>query len=238
MGLGGLFHGFHQPARYPHPMETIPGHLERLPPGGDRLQAEMLSRSQRDRILLSMATLVAKRGYQGTTVERIVKRARVSRGTFYANFENREACLLAVFDEAAVRAERQIIDAASEAGDWPLEIRAGIAAFLDYVVANPALARTCLVESVTAGPVGIARYEDAMRKVAPLLARGRQLRGATVTLPETLEDSIVGGIVWMVHQRLLHGEVDKIPGLLPAMLNFVLTPYLGDKQSAEFLAEV
>ena len=197
----------------------------------------MLSRSQRERILLSMAAIVAKRGYKGSTVELVVKRARVSRATFYQHFENREACLLAVFDAAEEEATRQILAAAAEATDWPGEVRAGIAAFLDYVVANPTLARTCLVESVTAGPAGTARYDEAMRAPVPALARGRELRGADTTLPDTLEDSIIGGISWMVHQRLLHAELDQVPGLLAAILRFALAPYLGEEQTTVLLAK-
>ena len=61
----------------------------------------MLSRDPRERILVAMAEIVAKRGYQGTTIEHIVKRAGVSRATFYEHFENREDCLLAGFADAA-----------------------------------------------------------------------------------------------------------------------------------------
>ena len=219
-------------------METIPGHLERLPQGKDRLQAEMLARGQRDRIMLAMSALVSKRGYQATSIEKVVKRAKMSRSTFYAYFESREDCLLALFDEGFAQARGQIEAAASEhAGDWPAEVRAAIATFLDCVAENPDLARTCLVESVTAGPTAAARYEEAMRLPVAALARGRQLADPSRTLPDTLEDTIVGGIVWMVHNRLLHNEIAEIRGLLEAMLRFALTPYLGPKRSAKLLAK-
>lgn len=200
------------------------------------MQAELLARGQRDRIMLAMAALVAKRGYQATSVEKIVKRAKMSRGTFYGHFENREDCLLAIFDEGLAGASHQVAEAAAaEAGDWGAEIRAGIAAFLDYVAENPALARTCLVESVTAGAAAAARYEAAMRLPVAALARGRELADPSRHLPETLEDSIVGGIAWMVHQRLLHNEIAEIRDLLAPMLRFATVPYLGKKQSAELL---
>jgi AcrR family transcriptional regulator len=199
----------------------------------------MLARGQRDRIMMAMAALVAKRGYQATSIEKIVKRAKISRGTFYAHFENREDCLLAIFDEGLSGAQRQVEEAvAAHDGDWPEEIRAGIVAFLDYIADNPALARTCMVESVTAGPAAASRYEAALQLAVPTFARGRKLADPSRVLPETLEDSIVGGIVWMVHQRLLHNEVAEIRGLLPAMLKFALTPYVGDERSAALLAGV
>lgn len=210
--------------------------MRRLPAGHDPHQIEQLSRGARERILAAMAEIVAKRGYQGTTVEHIVKRAVVSRGTFYEIFENREACLLAGFDEAVAAARELVSAAVAEHGDWPDRVGAGLAAALAWVAANPALARTCLVESMTAGPAGLARYEAALRGIAPAVARGRELAEDPGELPETLEDSLVGGVVWVVRQRLLHAEAEAVPALLPTTLEFVLAPYLGEERAAELAA--
>ncbi len=218
-------------------METLPGYLERLPKGQDRFQAELMSRSQRDRLLAAAADVIAKRGYQGATVAVIVKRAGVARVTFYENFENREACLLACFDRALEEAHRRTEAAIAAEAEWPRQVRAAIEAFLEFVVEEPALARTCLIESLTAGPAAMERYEQALQSYSPVLRHGRELAGEVAELPGTLlEDSIIGGIVWMVHQRLLRGEVDAIPGLLPTMVEFALVPYLGEERAAAVAA--
>jgi AcrR family transcriptional regulator len=219
-------------------VETIPGHLERLPDGGDRDRAQMLARDPRDRILVAMAEIVAKRGYHGATIEQIVKRAGVSRATFYEHFENREDCLLAGFDEAAIELQRRMEDAAARETDWPDQIRAALTAFLDYTVSNPALARTCIVESVTAGPEAMERYERALLTFVPLFRLGRAVAEANGELPDELEDLIIGGLVWMVHQRLLRNEIEEIPELLPTMLEFALVPYMGEKRAAAVVAQV
>lgn len=196
----------------------------------------MLSRDQRQRILAAAAEVVAKRGYQDTTIERIVKRAGVSRATFYENFDNREDCLLVCFAEATAELRRRLAEAAAGIEGWPEQVRAALTAGLDFAASEPALARACLVEVMTAGPRAMAIYEQALQGFAPFFLAGRELDGASAELPETLEDSIVGGIVWMVHQRLLRGEVDAIPGLLPTMLAFALGPYMGEERAAEFVA--
>jgi AcrR family transcriptional regulator len=207
-----------------------------MPSGQDRFQAELLSRSQRDRILAAMTELVAKRGYQDTTVELIVKRAGVARATFYQYFANREACMLACFDAAVAEITSLIVTAAETAQSWPDQVRAGLAALLDYLVANPAVARTVVVESMTAGPAAMERYEGALQSFTPALIPGRALRTGAEELPSTLEDSIVGGVVWMLHQRLTRGELDTVPELLPTMLEFALSPYLGEQRAAEAAA--
>lgn len=197
----------------------------------------MLSRDQRQRILLAVAAIVAKRGYQGTTIEQIVKRAGVSRATFYENFSNREDCLLACFAEAVAELRRIGAEAAAGVEGWPRQVRAALIAGLRFTASEPALARTCLVEVMTAGPRAMDAYEQELQSFAPLLLAGRELDGTDAELPETLEDSIVSGIVWMVHQRLLRGEVDAIPGLLPTMLAFALGPYLGEERAAQLAAD-
>ena len=220
---------------YPLNVETLPGHLRRISAGQDPFQAEMMSRDYRQRILAALAEVVSKRGYQGTTVELIIKRAGVARATFYENFANREDCLLACFAETLQTLRVRVLAAATAEQEWPEQLRAGLTVFLEYVAANPAQARTCMIEVVTAGSKGLERYEEALQSFEPALRRGRELAPER-TLSEPLEDSLIGGILWMVHQRLLHAEFDEIPGLLPTMLEFTLAPYLGKESAAQFAA--
>jgi AcrR family transcriptional regulator len=219
-------------------VRALPGHLQRLPAGRDPQGAEAIAPGQRERILLAAVELVAKRGYRGTTVELIVKRAGVARATFYENFENREDCLLACFEQGIEEARSRMAAAAlpAEGRDWPQQVRAGLAALLDYVASEPALARTCLVETVTAGPKALAHYERALASFTFFLSEGRQLADRGEELPGTLEESIVGGIVFMIHQRLVRGETDKIRDLLPTMVEMSLAPYLGEELAAKVAA--
>ncbi|HEV7564063.1 MAG TPA: TetR/AcrR family transcriptional regulator [Solirubrobacterales bacterium] len=186
----------------------------------------------------SAVELVAKRGYRGTTVEQIVKRAGVARVTFYENFDNREDCLLACFEYGIEEARSRMAAAAlpADGRDWPQLVRAGLAALLDYVASEPALARTCLVETVTAGPKALAHYGRALESFTFFFSRGRELADHGEELPETLEESIVGGIVFMIHQRLVRGETDQIRELLPTVLQMSVAPYLGEELAAKVAA--
>jgi AcrR family transcriptional regulator len=219
-------------------VRALPGHLQRLPAGRDPRGAEAIAAGQRERILLAAVELVAKRGYRGTTVELIVKRAGVARATFYENFENREDCLLACFEHGLEEARSRMAAAALPAHgrDWPQRLRAALAALLDYAISEPALARTCLVETVTAGPKALAHYERALASFTFFFSEGRQLADQGEELPGTLEESIVGGIVFMIHQRLVRAETDKIRDLLPTMVEMSLAPYLGEELAAKVAA--
>jgi hypothetical protein len=83
----------------------------------------------------------------------------------------------------------------------------------------------------------LAHYERVLGSFTFFFSEGRQLAEQGEELPETLEESIVGGIIWMIHQRLVSGEQDEIPGLLPTMLEFSVAPYLGEELAAKVASE-
>ena len=71
-----------------------------------------------------------------------------------------------------------------------------------------------------------------MKQFAPLLKPGRELNPRRDQLPETLEDTLMGGVMWVVNQRLIGGETEKLRALLPETLEFVLRPYVGEEKAA------
>ena len=58
---------------------------------------------------------------------------------------------------------------------WPARVNAGLAAFLHYVATEPALARTCIVEALSAGPAAVERYERSIQAFVPLFRMGRKV---------------------------------------------------------------
>ena len=99
-----------------------------------------------------MALEASEKGYRAVTVADIVSRAGIARNTFYENFSSKEDCFLAAQKYAMSAALGRVVEAAGEIDDWPYRVEAGLAAFLAYVAEEPALARTCMVEALAAGP--------------------------------------------------------------------------------------
>src|SRR4051812_29126312 len=80
--------------------ETVPRSMsvQQLPSGRHSLSREQVLASQRGRMLEAMASATAEKGYVHTTVGDVVKRAGVSRETFYEQFSGKEDCFIAAFD--------------------------------------------------------------------------------------------------------------------------------------------
>lgn len=220
-------------------MRALPGKASRQPAGPEPVGRDAAGADQRRRILEATAELVAERGYQETTMEEIVRHAKVGYATFYKHYPDKEAVFLALLEAATDRTVSRVEDAYQrEEGPWTDRVGAALGVLFEDVAAHPAVARAALVEAVAAGPEAAAKHEAALKRLAPLLRPGRELNPRQAELPESLEETLAGGIVWVLGQRLIGGEADKLRGLLPETLEFVLRPYVGEDEAAREAGEV
>jgi AcrR family transcriptional regulator len=212
---------------------VTPDSTTRPLPGREQLSRKFIAQHQRARIISALVHETSERGVRAVTVADIVKRAGVARKTFYENFGSKEDCFLAAQEHAISTALDRVVEAAGTHQEWPQRVRAGLAAFLDYVAEEPALAKTCMVEALAASPTSIGYYEESRQVFASLFRLGRDVSSEEKELPETLEEAVVGGIFWIVYQRLVASEAETISELLPELVEFALTPYLGVEVARE-----
>jgi AcrR family transcriptional regulator len=224
--------------RYPCFVRALPGKESRQPPGPEPVSRDAAAADQRRRILEATADLLAEHGYQATTLEMIVRRAKVGYATFYKHYADRDEAFLALLEGATKRTADRIEAAYKrEEGPWPDRVGAALGVLFEDVAAHPNVARACMVEALTAGPEAAARHEQALKRLAALLRPGRELNPRQAKLPENLEETLAGGVVWVLSQRLIGGEAEKLRGLLPETLEFLLRPYVGEDEAAKEAGE-
>jgi AcrR family transcriptional regulator len=190
-----------------------------LPRGRHAAPREVVWRSQRGRLLAAMAVAVAEKGYAGVVVADVIAQAGVSRKTFYEHFENKEQCFLAAYD-AGVQLILDAIDAAiREASPDPLSIaRAGTRAYLETLAANPAFARTFLVEVLGAGPQALARRSRVHARFAEQLETIHRAAGGPADAPGYVFRACVGAIHELVTDHVIHRGAQTLPELLDALV--------------------
>jgi AcrR family transcriptional regulator len=189
------------------------------------LPREFIALHKQRRIMDALAELSAEQGYEATKISDIVKRAGVARKTLYDNFEGKEEVFLAAFDGARDEILRRVEEGSADLdADWQERIEGGLAAFLGYVAEQPTLARLCMIEALSATPATTKRYEDALETFVELTKRGlpRDER-----LPETIAETLVGGVAWIVYQQIRRGDAERAEDLLPELTEFMVAPYLG-----------
>ena len=125
---------------------------------------------QRTRLFQAAAAVFARIGYADASAEAISREAGMSKATFYEHFDNKEECILALFDRAATQVMGAMAEGAISAGNDPVaRVRAGIAAFLEQVATHPDHAQTLLVEIIGAGPRCAERRDRVLQTFADVI---------------------------------------------------------------------
>jgi AcrR family transcriptional regulator len=200
----------------------------RLPPGRHGLPRTFVAENQRERLLNGVVEAVAEHGYNATTIGKITEAAKISRRTFYEYFEGKEDCFLAAYEmiDAHVRESMLLAGAAEES--WPEQVRAGLAALLDVLSRDLAVARFYLAEPLAAGGEIAARYRDAMQLLAETIRPRSEPSDLNV---EVRDQVLMGGIATLITRRLNSGEVARLNELLPDLVELALAPYLGREEA-------
>ncbi|MCW2993195.1 MAG: TetR/AcrR family transcriptional regulator [Conexibacter sp.] len=174
--------------------------------------------SQRARLVEGMIQAVAEKGYTAATVTDAVRAARVSRGTFYAQFASKEECFLEAYKYGIdVIVERIRAAIRAEQGDWVARLRTGIHAYLETLAGEPRFARTHLFEVHLAGPRAGAERDAALRQFADRYRSS--FRAALRERPELRMPSddalfiLSAGVDQLVCARVRAGELAKLPEL-------------------------
>jgi len=215
--------------------EEYPPELARLPPGRHGLPREFVTHNQRERLIAGIAEAIAENGYSGTTIAHITRAAAVSRRTFYEHFESKDECFVAAYDTVMKELQERVTAAFEETDEWAQAIKAGIAAMLEFLASEPNLARLCMVEALVAGPAVVERYDAAIQSFVPYFKQGREGRPKEVLdrLSATTEEALVGGMVSLISRRIIAGKTEELGDLLPDLVEFTLTPYLGSAEAAK-----
>ncbi|MDX6730729.1 MAG: hypothetical protein QOC54_677 [Baekduia sp.] len=174
--------------------------------------------SQRARLLEGMIQAVAEKGYAAATVTDVVRAARVSRGTFYAQFASKEDCFLDAYKYGIdVIVERIRAAIRAQDGDWVARLRTAIRAYLETLAGEPRFARTHLFEVHLAGPRAGAERDAALRAFADRYRSS--FRAALRERPELRMPSddalfiLSAGVDQLVCARVRAGELALLPDL-------------------------
>lgn len=216
-------------------MVPLPAHLSPAPAGRQRLDPEVRADHQRRRIAAAAVDVFAARGYRDAGAEHIAAAARVGVSTFYAVFAGKEECFLWAYEATVASWRERIAAAIPPAAPWGEQALAALRELLALVDAEPASARLLLLEAQTAGAAALARHEGTLASLPPLLLRARGLNPAAAELPDTLELATVGGVAWLLQERL-GGRAGGGGELLAELVEIVVVPYLGEAEAARLLA--
>ncbi len=111
---------------------------------------------------------------------------------------------------------------------WRDRIRAGLAAILEFLDAEPELGALCVVHSLGAGPAALERRARIVAGLIAAVEEGetKSARKSSATAPLTAE-GVVGAVLAVIHARLVAPTGRPMVELLGPLMNMIVLPYQG-----------
>lgn len=194
---------------------------EPLPRGRHGLSRDEVRDSQRARLLGGMAESVAANGYPRTTVADVLKRARVSRETFYQHFSDKEDCFLAVLDESARLLATSLAADAGTATEPALpRLERVLTTYFTTLAEQVPFARVFFVESYAAGIPAQRKRVEVQERFVDLVVSAFAGSPEWRALPDPAFACriVVGGISALVSSALIRNEADRLRDAAPKVI--------------------
>ena len=152
----------------------------------------------RRRLLDAMAESIAEVGYGSTMVADVVRRARTSKSKFYAEFEDREACLLALLSETNDANLAAVAAAVDPAAPWQTQVRQAVETWFDWSARRRHVTLSWIRDVPALGPAARSLQREAMDRFVQLvqtLSDTDELKAAGISqIPQARAVLLIGGL--------------------------------------------
>ena len=188
--------------------------------------------SSRAELVEAAAVVFAERGYQAASVDEVIRRARLSKGTFYFNFVSKEDLFLAVIKERLDDPAHELMQiTAGAAGNSPTSgaVSAGLAELFrnerdtlmllheywshaardDQLAARYRTRQAWLRDALAHAleqrhqHTGVPLSFDARRLAQAFIALGQGLALESIVDPDAVDDELFGDVLALVYDGLV-----------------------------------
>jgi len=187
----------------------------------------LVSSPKRQRILEGMLEAVGDAGYDAASVRTVLDQTGLYRQAFYDEFADKDECYLEALKYGVAKFEAIAKAAGATETGWRSQLRAGIAAVLDALDADPAAGRALVVEVHAAGAEALKIRAEAMKQITDFIDSARHASNGTESPPPIAAEGIVAGMHAVVHAKLAAGDGSGFRELLPDFMYFAVLPYFG-----------
>jgi AcrR family transcriptional regulator len=182
---------------------------------------------QRQRIVEAMIASCAEKTYAATTIADIVKRASISRTTFYKRFANKRACFDAALDSSIAEIQAAAAAAHAPSDSPPEAVRKAVSAALVLMAEKPAMAQLVMSDAITVEPAILERYRSLLIPALESLWEGTD----EPSRPGTDPLLAFGRAQVLIFNQIAVGRTDRLPDLLPEIVYIALLPFAGHDEA-------
>jgi AcrR family transcriptional regulator len=198
--------------------------LENRPSSFEALESQP---DDRDRLIQAATRIATERGFEGLDAEQLARATGLTLDDFHRHFDNVDQCILAAFDRFFQRLVEHVSEASEGVPGWPEKVGATIVAGLEFIAELEPVTRLFTVDALCAGPGLIERRISSIERGAVQLKAGRELYPGSAELPDSMERTLVAGVVMLATTYVLGEEAWRLTEVQSELVAMVLTPYLG-----------
>ncbi|MGB7820371.1 MAG: TetR/AcrR family transcriptional regulator [Ornithinibacter sp.] len=202
-------------------------------PAPERAGDDERSSSTRRRLEEALAASVAEKGLPATTIADVVRLAGTSKRTFYEHFSDKDDCFLSLYRTRS-DALMDAVEATLQPGAAPatVQLHDAAAAFITFLVADPALGRAHVVDISAIGERGMAVRREVVDRHATSLLRMLARADAAGTdvrqLSHTEAVCVVGGLNEIGLRALDPHDPESMTALVESATRFMQAVMLVD----------
>jgi AcrR family transcriptional regulator len=173
---------------------------------------------------LALVEVVAERGFAGTTVGLVGRRAGVPARVFYERFDSLEDCFLAMMDDGLRQVAKVMLDAFAAEGSWIDGLRGALTALLTLFDSNPQLARVWHLETLCAGEWALRRRERNLALLRHLILKRWCPPGEQAVV--FASEGVMAAVLGVLQSRLSAGDGRPLIELLGPLMGLIVAPFV------------
>ena len=200
--------------------------------GSLRRRRDLADARRREVVQTATLELAGEHGYPALSVQRIIDRAGVSRGAFYALYADKEDAFADAYASAAAELEAVLLAPCEGGKSWAEAMQASLEALTDILSIRPAWALGVLGQAQIAGGAAGARRKEGLERLSCAIDRARREIGSRHSPPPTTAAFILSAIEAAALRNLRERGGHDFGETLPELLYFAVAPYLGSETAA------
>jgi AcrR family transcriptional regulator len=179
--------------------------------------------------------VVAAKGYHATSVRDICAEAHITSRCFHEHFSGKEETVVTAVEAGVDQVMGFCQEVYRSAPTWPDAVWDGLYAYAEWAAAEPAFARTGIVELLTIGPAAIEVLGSLMDAFSLFLQPGYELLERSAV--GSLDRPIVQRVFEQLYMHVSRESPETIASIVPDLARTGLTPFLGPQATERFIAQ-
>ena len=174
----------------------------------------------RQRLIDALQVVIIRDGFVGAKIQDVVKEARVSLRTFYAEFPNKEACFLELYQQQMDLVISLVGTDLDFSQPWKQVMRDGFDRYFNALALYPRMTHAVTIELATLSQharevrqTSLDRYIDLL---VDLVEQGRVANPdiPSRSLTPLMARCIMGGVIELVFNSVVREQIDQLPELV------------------------